>query len=161
MNETEILAHQGLKRREREQTKKDVRKAKKTEVPWKMRKHSPTNLHHGHIFQFYQPLQSFSKMVGSLNMDSCKFSALTMLHPLNMQVWFLFSALVSFHSKKSLLSYSVWQHMHFSFWLMCRICIWLAHKNTCTTTEELWLSTHLTFMKAFNLCLPANTDFLT
>lgn len=44
-----------------------------------MRNCGPTRLHYGHIFYFYQRLQSFNKMVASLNMDSCKFLAPTML----------------------------------------------------------------------------------
>lgn len=40
------------------------KKSKKSpEVPGKMRQHGPTMFHYGHVIYFYQPLQSFNKMV--------------------------------------------------------------------------------------------------
>lgn len=81
----------GKTRRERvRETKKGIRKAKNPEVPGRMWKRGPTRLRDGHIFYFYQPLQSFNKMVASLNMDSCKFLAPTMRYLWNIQVWFFF-----------------------------------------------------------------------
>lgn len=124
------LSRFGKVRRERVgETKKDIRKGKKKktpEVPGKMRKHHPTRFHYGQVIYFYHPLQSFNKMVVHwiwIHVNSWHQLCITFLEHSNLIFSDFFPSMhISLPHQKNLLFYSLWQHMHFSFWLMCRIC---------------------------------------
>lgn len=95
----EISACQDLRRKERvKETKMDHRKAKKIEVLWKMRKHSPCIMVTFFIFTSYCNLSTKWLLHWIwIHVNFCHWLCVT---PLNIQLWFLFSTHISLPYQK-------------------------------------------------------------